>query len=97
MARKLKVKFPEPNLTPEEKKVYHCLGKKYGGEVACRSYCTMYEAPPLLREVNLLCSGGGIWPPCPDLDLCRRNAWHMPWVRRSNVEQEDETTLPVQA
>lgn len=96
MARKPKVKFPEPKLTPEEQQRAHCLSKKYGGQATCRSYCTMYETMPMLRSLAVLCSGCGIWSPCPDLSLCRKNVWKLVLVRRDKryEDKTDSVTLP---
>ena len=47
------------------------LSKKFGGEVAVRTYCLFfYKRPPKLAS-TLLCSGKELWPPCSDFDLCR--------------------------
>ena len=51
-----------------------CLSTKNGGDVAgLKTYCRVYVYRPLKVTDRLLCSGGNIWSPCPDLLTCCMN------------------------
>ena len=48
------------------------LSKKHGGTRPVRTYCLFYERRPAPVLKTLLCSGAGLWEPCPDLETCCR-------------------------
>lgn len=81
------VKFPEPDPAPPPSP---CLSRKRGGGADCRSYCMMYEHPPTIRGLSLLCSGGGLWPACTDYETCRQNLARVVWTRREPKGPEAE-------
>ena len=53
------------------KKIVHNLSQRKGGSVPnltthCKFFC---QRPPQLRH-SVLCSGGDLWEPCSDFQLC---------------------------
>jgi hypothetical protein len=50
----------------------HNLSTKKGGTVPeIKTHCRFLQYRPVLIHKSILCSGDGIWEPCPDFELCK--------------------------
>lgn len=69
-----------------------CLSAKHEGTVDdIRTYCRVYFYRPLKIKKQVLCSGCGFWPPCPDLNRCSKNKPDVRKVfRRMSGKMKDE-------
>lgn len=64
------------------------LAAKHGGQAQLkRGYCRIFLTRPEFLSERLPCTGGGIWEPCPDRQLCEANR-HRP--QRRQVRQPGE-------
>lgn len=50
----------------------HNLSAKKGGTVPdLKTHCRFLHYRPVLIHKSILCSGGFIWDPCPDFEICK--------------------------
>ena len=53
------------------KRIVHHLSQKRGGSVPnISTHCKFFNHRPAHIRRSILCSGGGIWEPCTDFQLC---------------------------